>query len=736
MTVPMPHAESKIENRKSKIGGTHSPRVSVVIPTYNRAETVARAIRSALSQTLQGLEVIVVDDGSTDDTVDVVARFGAAVRYVKQANRGVAAARNRGVEMAWSDYVAFLDSDDEWLPEKLERQMALLEQDPSLGFVYSEAHVVDGAARRVGIKPETRHAETLEELLRGNFVPTLTVVARRERVLAAGGFDTTLSGPEDYDLWMRLAARHPFRDIAEPLALYHQSDGGLSADPTRIYGEYVKIFTKLLSHPDFVAHRALIRERLAASRYLRAKGFYGQRRYAEARREFGAAVKTLPSLGKVFIRSSDRLDGKLAKLVKPYLAVGASLAQQLLRGNANGHRSGHPARVLFIETGTGFGGSSVALVQLLKYLDRSRIEPIVVSYAEGENIEQIRALGVPVRVMTPPDPSRHPWLCRIPSFGFWYRFVPYARRLIRFCREQRIQLIHLNNGILTELPGIAAAWWLRIPSVCYIQGVEAITPIQRVFIPLVSRFVLITQEMRAAYGLERFVPARRVGPVVPHGIEPDGLDGAGDAPATRRALGLSASDRVVTLTARLVPGKGHEDLLQAAPEVLRRVPQAKFLLVGDCPPGQGGGVAEQLKRMAAELGLNGSVIFAGWRQDIPAIMRASDVVTLPSHSEGLGRVLLEAMVCGKPTVGTRVGGIPSVIEEGKTGLLVPPKDPAALAGALVSVLSSRELSRAMGEAGRSRAEQEFSMRVIARRFEAVYNELLKSDSHFAKEGRR
>ena len=109
---------------------TRPPRVSVVIPTYNRAGTVGRAIASALAQTDQDREIIVVDDGSTDATAAVVARLGDAVRYVRQENRGVAAARNRGIREARGAYVAFLDSDDEWLPEKLDRQVTVLEREP------------------------------------------------------------------------------------------------------------------------------------------------------------------------------------------------------------------------------------------------------------------------------------------------------------------------------------------------------------------------------------------------------------------------------------------------------------------------------------------------------------------------------------------------------------------------------------------------------------------------------
>ncbi len=725
--------------------------VSVIIPTYNRADTVGHAVESVRAQTFTNYEIIVVDDGSRDNTAAVVARFGDAVRYIAQLNGGVAVARNRGVAEARGRYVAFLDSDDAWLPAKLERQMALVAQRPELGFVYAEARAVDESGRELGTKPAQRPvSDTLETLLQGNFIPTLTVVARRDAVQAVGGFDPQLRGPEDYDLWMRLAARYPFAGVRETLAVYYQSSAGLSGDPNKIYAEYLKIFRKLLGHEEFAMHRAQVRRRLAMSHYLLAKGRYDQARFAEARREFAAALRVLPGVGSVFIESSDGVGQRMAKRVKPYAAVVSAAARAVAASRQDVHspqstvhsgkgsccgpstmdhgRSSVGARrVLFIETGTGFGGSSVALYHIIKHLDRARFMPIVVSYSDGENIRKIAALGVETCVAPPNDPRRHPWLCRIPTFGFWYRTVPYAAWLVRFCRRQAIELVHVNNGILTQIPAIAAAGWLRLPCVCYIQGVEPVTWIQRPFIRMVSRYLFITEQMKPAYRLERFVSPERLQTVLPHGVDLETFKPTVDARQTRRELGLSESDRVVVVVSRLVPGKGHDDLLRAAPQVLQRVPNARFVIVGDCPPGQTGGITDDLKRLSRELSLNGAVVFTGWRDDIPAMMQMADVVALPSHSEGLGRVLLEAMAFGKPTVGTRVGGIPSVIVEGETGLLVPPKEPPALAEALTLLLASPDRARQMGEAGYRRVETEFSMPAVMRRLEAVYGELLERD---------
>jgi glycosyltransferase involved in cell wall biosynthesis len=170
--------------------------VSVIIPAYNAARFVSNAIESALGQTVAPLEVIVVDDGSRDDTADVVSRFPAPVRLVRQANGGPAAARNHGAREAKGEWLALLDADDTWLPHKLERQMTLA-RDPKVAVIY---------AMPAGHN-QTRPA-TFEELWRRNCIDNSSALIRRSAFLELGGFDEdrAIIGVEDYNLWLRLAA--------------------------------------------------------------------------------------------------------------------------------------------------------------------------------------------------------------------------------------------------------------------------------------------------------------------------------------------------------------------------------------------------------------------------------------------------------------------------------------------------------------------------------------------------
>jgi len=195
-------------------------RVSAIIPTYNRADYVVRSIDSALVQRLANgqVQVIVVDDGSTDDTAAVVQqRFGTRVRYLAQQNRREGAARNTGAADARGGYLAFLDSDDYWLPGKLEADVARLERPDRPALVYSRVRNVDPDDRPLGERRlPSPQGDVFWALARESFVPMSSVTVRADAFRACGGFreDRALSGTADWELWLRMAARWPVGFVA------------------------------------------------------------------------------------------------------------------------------------------------------------------------------------------------------------------------------------------------------------------------------------------------------------------------------------------------------------------------------------------------------------------------------------------------------------------------------------------------------------------------------------------
>lgn len=209
-----------------------TPSVSVVIPARDAEETLANAVRSALGQTHSPLEVIVVDDCSTDRTADIAASFGNdRVRFAKlDVHSGAAAARNAGIEIARGEWIAFLDADDEWLPEKLEKQVLLTRPDTTLISCASNEFSPEGKdlGDTCGGLAIATGREAWKSLLAANFVSTPTVLARRSDLLALEGFDSSLKVGEDQDMWIRLALLGAVDYVFESLARVHVRRQSLS----------------------------------------------------------------------------------------------------------------------------------------------------------------------------------------------------------------------------------------------------------------------------------------------------------------------------------------------------------------------------------------------------------------------------------------------------------------------------------------------------------------------------
>lgn len=212
------------------------PRVSVVIPAYNCARFVADAIDSVLAQGRADVEVVVVDDGSTDDTAEVVTRYGDPVTLIRQPNAGAAVARNTGIRAARGRYVAFLDADDVWLPGKIEAQLTHLERHPDVSLCCTRWALLrpDASGNYVIDPPASDHSNsgfasystlTYADLLLDCDVWTSTVLMKRELIGQTGPFDAALRRGQDYDYWLRASRITPIHRLNAPLALYRMGSG-------------------------------------------------------------------------------------------------------------------------------------------------------------------------------------------------------------------------------------------------------------------------------------------------------------------------------------------------------------------------------------------------------------------------------------------------------------------------------------------------------------------------------
>jgi len=222
------------------------PQVSVIIPTYNAARYLGDAIDSVLAQTYNEFEVVVVDDGSTDETPTVVNKYDSRVRYLSQQNAGVAVARNRGISESRAKYVAFLDADDTWFPDKLERQMGLLAQSTAERVCYSAFLEVNQNLSPVGVRRSLRYSNAFEDLLlRGNVIGSIcTVVAERDLFEKLGGFDPSLSQCADWDMWVRIGAETEFLYLDDVLVTYRQHETNMSRNAALLETDSLRVLDK------------------------------------------------------------------------------------------------------------------------------------------------------------------------------------------------------------------------------------------------------------------------------------------------------------------------------------------------------------------------------------------------------------------------------------------------------------------------------------------------------------
>jgi glycosyltransferase involved in cell wall biosynthesis len=196
------------------------PRISVIIPTYNRKAFVLEAVDSVLAQTYGDYELIVVDDGSVDGTAEALRHYGGQLRYFYQANQGVSMARNRGLALANGEFITFLDSDDLWLPEKLQTQVAFMDEHPEARICYTDEIWI---RRGVRVNPKKKHAKysgwIYPHCLPLCIISPSSALVRRGLFERVGTFDAHLYVCEDYDLWLRVAARFPVFFIPQGLII-------------------------------------------------------------------------------------------------------------------------------------------------------------------------------------------------------------------------------------------------------------------------------------------------------------------------------------------------------------------------------------------------------------------------------------------------------------------------------------------------------------------------------------
>lgn len=364
-------------------------------------------------------------------------------------------------------------------------------------------------------------------------------------------------------------------------------------------------------------------------------------------------------------------------------------------------------RILQVIDGMNIGGAETLLVDLVRRLREAGHDVQVAYSSPGPMSARLTEMGVTL--------TRLPRLARVDPVLLF--------RLMNLMRREKPDLVHthlfksdLHGRIAARLTGVPVVIstahnndsWARRALLGWLYGRTSM---------LADRIIAVSEEVREYQLKHTFIPPEKI-VTIDNGVDMRRFDGQEDAGrAVRAEFGIDSDAPLVGIIGRLSEQKDHATFLQAAARIRAELPKARFLIVGD------GALRGALIEQARSLGLGEAAIFAGLRSDIPAVMAALDVLVFSSRWEGLPVTLLEGMAAGKPVVSTAVGGVPGVVGESESALLVPPGMASLLADAVVRVLRDPQLARKLSAAARTRVREKYSLDSMLDRTLALYEEL-------------
>ncbi|MDY0093273.1 MAG: glycosyltransferase family 4 protein [Candidatus Vecturithrix sp.] len=362
-------------------------------------------------------------------------------------------------------------------------------------------------------------------------------------------------------------------------------------------------------------------------------------------------------------------------------------------------------KILYLNHAAYIGGAEVALLNLLTYLDRKQFQPVMLA-PQGEFALKLLELDVHwIRIPLLNGLNRY-------SFPRFLSVLPFLRSVLL---TEQPALLHANTNFSSEYAG-ALARLLPISTIGHIRDIEPLGRMGRWTIRQNTRLIAISEAVKQ-YLISEHIPHQQIIRVY------DGVDLRQYQP--RQDSVCEKSKVIIGIVGQIGERKGHRFLLQAFQSLARTYPALKLWIVGKEPTHSQGYYTEQLERYIKEAHLEPYVKWWGFRSDISEILDQLDILVLPSLQEPFGKIVIEAMAMKKPILATAVGGVPEIVVDGQTGLLIPPQDAEALRQALERLLLNRENWNIMGLAGRKRVEQMFSLELNVQLTEQVYKNLLQ-----------
>lgn len=706
------------------------PLVSIVLPVYNGARFLRQAMESCLEQTYRNIELIVVDDASTDETPEIIGSFDDArlVSVRNQRNLNLPASLNAGFARAGGEYLTWTSDDNYYAPRAIGKMVAFLRAREADFVCCDFLSVGDGAPK---LDPQVRTPD-LASLARDNCVGACFLYSRRVRE-AVGGYDPEAFLAEDYDYWIRVAKRFTMLYLQEPLYYYRYHAETLSARFAR--GRDVRVASILVRVKNGLTDAEIETRTLEA---LLAR---------DRCRSGGAILKILAFLVRALSLKTTKLHWIVARFTKcpegrevlrRFQAgeIGFAAARGEITGIFSGEARaspgpgrGAPARgalredaggasarrkLLFVTPRMTFGGAERVTAVLLRRLDVSRFEPVLAAFSLGNDYAGLLPSSLRQAVLCgekerPPGSWRLAWrLARLireerPAalLGVMNRAGYVASLAVRLARSDA-KVIIAAHGVLgqTFRGSFRRHLRRRISRWAYRHADAVIAVSDGVRRETLALFGMASEDCVTIYNPLEIEAVREM--------------------AEEPAAGMSADGRPVIITGgRLTADKNVALLLRAFREVREQHP-ARLLILGDGPE------RPALEALSGELGLEGVVTFLGFQSNPFRYLAKAAVFALSSDKEGFPCTIQEAMACGVPVISSDCEyGPREIIAHGENGLLFPPGDRAALAAALGRLLGDAALRARLAE-NASRDVKRYDAKAVTKQYEELFDRVLDS----------
>jgi glycosyltransferase involved in cell wall biosynthesis len=367
--------------------------------------------------------------------------------------------------------------------------------------------------------------------------------------------------------------------------------------------------------------------------------------------------------------------------------------------------------ILYLTGSVNLWGARRSLFDLLQNIDRKKFSISVVCGKEGPLTEKLEKEKIDYTIIPLPLWRKGKNLPRIP-----FSLFPLAKLV----RKKNIHLIHCNSHWVNPY-GVIAGKLTNVKVICHVRDIITPDKIKKYFINYSDRIVTISNFQKKVFN--RYPVLNKRTHLVYNGIDTSRFyrRKENEISKFRNKWNIEEDDFLVGCVGQISSLKGQEYLVRAIPMVLKEIPNTKFLLCGQVRRERDEGKIESLTE---KLGIKKNVISLGWQEDLPIVYSSLDILAFPTLKEAFGRVAVEAMACKVPVIATKIGGIPEIVEEGKTGFLIPPKNPIQIADAVKRLLKDSKMRKNMGAEGRKKVKEKFSIKDTVHKIENLYYSLL------------